>query len=143
MTRSTVVAPLAAGVALLVVGGFIGLNPSVLDVVLNGPILVRLALAAAAGLVGVWYLLSALTRLAGNGGERTDDEPAAGRRPFAEMVRGVRYVFLAIAASAVASAFIVGHPLPLIIGLIVAAVDVIETSFLLIVGGRSGDHTDG
>jgi hypothetical protein len=134
MRLSPAAGPLLAGLALLALGGIIGLNPSALDVALEGPILVRLALAAAAGLVGVWYLLAAITRLAGGGSEDGEDRPAA-KRPFAEMVRGVRYVFLAIAAFAVGSAFVVGHPLPLIIGLIVAGVDVVETSFLLIVGG--------
>ena len=79
----------------------------------------RLALSAAAGLVGVWYLLGAITRLAGGGSEDRGDGRTT-ERPFAEMVRGVRYVFLAIAAFAVGSAFVVSHPLPLIIGLIVA-----------------------
>jgi hypothetical protein len=81
-----------------------------------------------------------MNRLVG-GSDSADGGPA--RRPFAEMVRGVRYVFLAIASFAVGSAFVIGHPLPLVIGLIVAAVDVIETSFLLIVGGRSGTGTEG
>lgn len=140
MNRTSAAAPLVAGMALLVVGGLIGLNPGALDVALEGPIVVRLALAAAAGLVGVWYLLSAMSRLVGG---TSDPETGPTRRPFAEMVRGVRYVFLAIASFAVGSAFVLGHPLPLIIGLIVAAVDVIETSFLLIVGGRTGTGTEG
>ncbi len=134
MKLSAAAGPLLAGLALLALGGIIGLNSSALDVALEGPILVRLALAAAAGLVGVWYLLGAITRLAGGGSEDRGDGRTA-RRPFAEMVRGVRYVFLAVAAFAVGSAFVVSHPLPLIIGLIVAGVDVVETSFLLIVGG--------
>lgn len=140
MKPTSAAAPLVAGVALLLVGGLIGLNPDALDAALKGPIVVRLALAAAAALVAVWYLLSAMSRLAGGSGS-----PEAGptRRPFAEMVRGVRYVFLAIASVAVGAAFVVSHPLPLIIGLIVAAVDVIETSFLLIVGGRAGTGTEG
>jgi hypothetical protein len=140
MSRSSAAAPLLAGVALLFVGALIGLNPGALDAALEGPIVVRLALAAAAGLVGVWYLLSAVNRLVG-GSDSADGGPT--RRPFAEMVRGVRYVFLAVASFAVGSAFVVGHPLPLVIGLIVAAVDVIETSFLLIVGGRTGTGTEG
>jgi hypothetical protein len=131
-----------AGVALLLAGGLIGLNPDALDAALAGPIVVRLALAAAAALVGAWCLLSGVNRLAGEGSSPPIGEGAA-PRPFSEMVRGVRYVFLAIAALAVGSAFVVGHPLPLIIGLIVAAVDVIETSLLLVVGGRTGTGTEG
>ena len=85
----------------------------------------------------------AIRRLVGEPGHAGDAEAGPTARPFADMVRGVRYVFLAIAAFAVGSAFVLGHPLPLIIGLIVAAVDVIETSFLLVVGGRTGTGTEG
>jgi hypothetical protein len=143
MSGPSAAGPLLAGVGLLLLGGLIGLNPGALDVALEGPILVRLALAAAAGLIGVWYLLSAIRRLVGESGDAGDTGADPTARPFAEMVRGVRYVFLAIAAFAVGSAFVLGHPLPLIIGLIVAAVDVIETSFLLVVGGRTGTGTEG
>ena len=49
------------------------------------------------------------------------------------MVRGIRLVFLAVAALAAALGWILGHPLPIVIALIIAGVDVIETSFLLLV----------
>ena len=49
------------------------------------------------------------------------------------MIRGVRLVFLAVAAFAAASGWAVGHPLPLVVALVIAGVDVLETSFLLIV----------
>jgi hypothetical protein len=49
------------------------------------------------------------------------------------MIRGVRLVFLAVAAFAAASAWLLGHPLPLVIALVIAGVDVLETSFLLLV----------
>jgi hypothetical protein len=54
---------------------------------------------------------------------------------MAAMIRGVRLVFLAVAAFAAASGWLIGHPLPLIVALIIAGVDVLETSFLLIVVG--------
>ena len=52
------------------------------------------------------------------------------------MVRGVRLVFLAAAAFAAASGWILGEPLPLVIALVIAGVDVVETSFLLLVATR-------
>ena len=54
-------------------------------------------------------------------------------RGITEMIRGVRQVFLAVAAFAAASGWLIGHPLPLIVALVIAGVDVLETTFLLIV----------
>jgi hypothetical protein len=49
------------------------------------------------------------------------------------MVRGVRLVFLAAAALTAAAGWILGEALPLVIALVIAGVDVVETSFLLLV----------
>jgi len=49
----------------------------------------------------------------------------------------VRLIFLAVAAFATGSAFLLGHPLPLVVALVIAGVDVLETSLLLLVGGRT------
>jgi len=49
------------------------------------------------------------------------------------MIRGVRLVFLAVAALAAGAGWILGHPLPLVVALVIAGVDVLETSFLLLV----------
>jgi len=38
-----------------------------------------------------------------------------------------------VAAFAAASGWLIGHPLPLIVALVIAGVDVLETTFLLIV----------
>lgn len=137
----------ALGLALLAVGALAGLRPDLLEALISGPAVVRLTLAVAAGLIGIWYLLGAVGRLAGDPREGPDEAappaPGATPRPFAEMVRGVRYVFLAVAAFAVGAAFVVSHPLPLVIGTIIAGVDIMETSFLLLVGGRTGPDTEG
>jgi hypothetical protein len=42
-------------------------------------------------------------------------------------------VFLAVAAFAAAAGWALGHPLPLVVALVIAGVDVLETSFLLLV----------
>jgi hypothetical protein len=49
------------------------------------------------------------------------------------MIRGVRLVFLAVAAFAAGASWLVGHPLRIVVALVIAGVDVLETSFLLLV----------
>jgi hypothetical protein len=51
-------------------------------------------------------------------------------RDLATIVRGARYVFLSVAAFAAGAGWLVGHPLPFVLALVIAGVDVIETSFL-------------
>jgi hypothetical protein len=68
-------------------------------------------------------LMRGLTRLAAG----TNDVPG--------MVRGVRWVFLAVAALAAGAGWLVGNGLPLVVALVVAGIDVVETSFLLLVVG--------
>jgi hypothetical protein len=58
---------------------------------------------------------------------------------IAGLVRGVRLVFLAVAAFAAAGGWLVGHPLPFIIALVIAGVDVLETTFLLLVVAARGE----
>jgi hypothetical protein len=48
----------------------------------------------------------------------------------------VRLSFLGVAAVAAAAGWMLGHPLPLIVAAVIAGIDVIETSFLLLVVGR-------
>jgi hypothetical protein len=52
------------------------------------------------------------------------------------LIRAVRLAFLAVAALAAAAGWAIGHPLPLIVAAIIAGIDVVETSFLLVVVGR-------
>lgn len=123
--------PLLIGLALLGAGSVVGAVPEIADVLLRGPILVRAALVGAVSVIGVWLLTSALARIAG------EDRDAVHHKTFAETIRGIRLVFLAVAAFATASAFLVGHVLPLIVGLIIAGVDVAETALLLLVAGTA------
>lgn len=129
----SLIAGLAIGIAILGAGAWVGLEPAILDALLTGPSVARFALAAATTLVGIWLMLRALQLLAGDDEAATPGLPA---RSFADVVRGVRSVFLAIAAFAAASAFVAAHPLPLVLALIIAGVDVVETAFLLLVGRR-------
>jgi len=67
-----------------------------------------------------------LTRLS----EGTNDVPG--------LIRGVRLVFLALAAGAAGVGWVLADALPLIVALVIAGIDVLETSFLLLVvaGGQ-------
>ena len=61
---------------------------------------------------------------------------AAGTEDVPGLVRGVRWIFLAVAAVAAGAGWVTGNALPLIVALVIAGIDVIETSFLLLVVGH-------
>lgn len=112
--------------ALAVVGAtVVGWNQGLLDVLVTPPPLIR------AGLVGggVALGLVLLTRSVGRLGE-------AGEHDIPGLIRAVRLAFLAVAAFAAAAGWAVGHPLPLVVAAVIAGIDVIETSFLLLIVGR-------
>jgi hypothetical protein len=127
--RAYVVA-LVLGVVAVVVGSVLGGTGAALDAVVTPPIVVRAALVGASTVVAVALLGRAITAL--NGGDAPD-------RDMAMMIRGVRLAFLAVAAIAAAAGWLVGHPLLLVVALVIAGVDVVETSFLLIVARSRGE----
>jgi hypothetical protein len=127
---------LLAGAAAIAAGTALGWNATALESVVSPPPLIRAALVGGSFALGVVLLLSALSRLAAE----PDDADVIrartgvlGERDVAGMIRAVRLVFLAVAAFAAASGWLIGHPLPLVVALVIAGVDVLETSFLLIV----------
>lgn len=128
------IAPLAAGVAALVAGTLFGWDSRLVDALVSPPALVRAGLVAVAVLIGARLLARAVAGLS-RAGEPSDVRDLAG------MVRAVRLVFLAAAAFAAAAGWILGSPLPLVLALVIAGVDVVETSFLLlVVGARQGSR---
>jgi hypothetical protein len=98
------------------------------------PPIVRAVLIAVCAVGGVALLAAAATRISAAGDRETPERDLPG------MIRGVRLVFLAVAAFAAAAGWLLGHPLPLIVAVIIAAIDVIETSFLLLVVTVRGDR---
>jgi hypothetical protein len=124
--RARDVLPLALGVAAIAVGTLLGWDSHLLERVVTPPALVRALLAVAAGIVGLALLARSVTRIGQGGG-------ASGERDLPAMVRGVRLAFLAVAAFAAAAGWVIGHPLPIVVALVIAGVDVVETSFLLLV----------
>jgi hypothetical protein len=82
-------------------------------------------------------LLAAIRRI--DSSIRRDPTAAAGAISDADLgslVRAVRLVFLAAASFTAAAGWLIGDPLPLVIALVIAGVDVVETSFLLLVATR-------
>lgn len=133
---------LLVGTGAIAAGTALGWDATALAAVVTPPPPVRSALVGLAVAIGVVLLIGALQRLGatdgppaggidGGLGERDPADSAPPR--IAIMIRGVRLVFLAVAAFAAASGWLLGHPLPLVIALVIAGVDVLETSFLLLV----------
>ena len=115
------------GVAALAVGTAFGWDARLVDAVVAPAPGIRAALVGAGVVVGATLFVAALRRIGGQTPERT------GPPDLPTMVRGSRLLFLAVAALAAAAGWVVAHPLPIVIALVIAGVDVIETSFLLLV----------
>lgn len=139
---SSTIVWLLLGAGAIAAGTALGWDAMALAAFVTPPPLVRSALVGLAVAIGVVLLIGALQRLGAPAdrpnGDRIDDPTPAdlGRVDaprMATMIRGVRLVFLAVAAFAAASGWLLGHPLPLVIALVIAGVDVLETSFLLLV----------
>jgi hypothetical protein len=124
------IAWLLAGGAALVGGTLLGWNGQLLDTIANPPAVVRAALVGASVVAALWCVVQAVRRL--EVGRHLPADSMSGR-DLATLVRGVRYVFLAVAALSAAAGWLIGHPLPFIVALVIAGVDILETTFLLII----------
>jgi hypothetical protein len=105
------------------------------------PPIVRALLVGLSVAIALLLLGRAVTMLAASDPEEAASTP--GGRDIRSMIRAVRLVFLAVAALAAAGAWLVGQEVLLVVAVIIAAIDVIETTFLLL-GARThhgGDHT--
>lgn len=116
---------LALGALAVVAATVLGTIPGALDAVVSPPAFVRVALVGLAVALGVILLSRSLARMREAG---TEDVPG--------LIRAVRLAFLAVAAFAAAAGWALAHPLPLIVAAVIAGIDVIETSLLLLVVGR-------
>ena len=120
--------PVVIGIGALVAGTLAGWDGRILDALAHQPPVVRLALAAASTIGAVLLLGQSVAQMELR-------EPGANH--LVDMLRGIRLAFLAIAALSVAAGFALGEPLPFVVALIIAGIDIVETSFLLIVVRRS------
>jgi hypothetical protein len=121
--RSATFVALGFGVLAVVAATLAGTNGNTLDAIVHPPPLIRAALVGASVVLALICLSRGLARLAIG----TEDVPG--------LVRGVRWIFLAVAALAAGAGWVVRDALPLVVALVVAGIDVIETSFLLLVVG--------
>ncbi len=134
------VAWLLAGGAALVGGTLLGWSGTLLEAIATPPALVRAALVGASVLLAGWLIVRAVRRM----DEARGTEPGAlTSHDLAGLIRGVRYVFLAVAALSAALGWLIGHPLPFIVALVIAGVDILETTFLLIVVALRRDGPNG
>jgi hypothetical protein len=122
---------LIAGAGAIAAGTALGWDAAALSAFVTPPALIRASLVGLAAAIGIWLLVAALARLAGDGDEEATS--AERTRNIGSMIRGVRLVFLAVAAFAAGAGWLLGHPLPLVVALVIAGIDVLETSFLLLV----------
>jgi hypothetical protein len=138
--RDPRVAWVVAGVAALVAGTLAGWNGGLIEAVATPPALVRAALVAVMVLAALRLLAAAIARL--EAGRRTPPGAADGH-DLAVLIRGIRFVFLAVAAISAASGWLLGSPVPIVVALLIAGVDVVETGFLLLVVSVRGDRAAG
>jgi hypothetical protein len=124
-------APLGVGVVALAVGTAMGWDGRFVAAIVTPAPLARAVLVGISAVAALALFVAALRRLGADGRETGDGSP-----DLARMVRGIRLVFLAIAAVAAGAGWAMGHPLPIVVALVIAGVDVIETSFLLLIVRR-------
>ncbi len=122
------VVALVLGVVAVLVGTVLGGAGPLLDAIVSPPVLVRAALVGVSAVASLWLFGRSVAALAGRG--------HAADRDMTTMIRGIRLAFLAVAALAAGAGWFVGHPLLLVVALVIAGVDIVETTFLLIVAGR-------
>ena len=118
---------LVAGAAAVALASAAGLAEDALRAIAAPAAIVRAGLSGVAIVLGARLLLGAVQRI---------DRSLRGETDLGTLVRGVRLVFLAAAAFTAAGGWVLGEPLPLVIALVIAGVDVVETSFLLLVASR-------
>jgi hypothetical protein len=118
---------LLLGMVALVLGSAMG-GTDALGRFLEPPFPVGLLLGTAMTILGVVVLLRATARV------RAARDDATG------MIRAVRLIFVAVGCFAAAAGWFVGSALPIVVGLIVVAIDVIETTFLLLVTAARTDR---
>ncbi len=111
---------LLLGVGAMVLASSVG-HVDVMGAILEPPPIGRLMLGIAALMLGIVLVLRAVDRV----GSASADPRL--------LIRAVRLVFLALAAFAAAAGWFLGSGLPIVVALVIAGIDVIETTVLLLV----------
>jgi hypothetical protein len=129
--RAAAIVAIAFGALAVVAATLVGQDPARLEAIVQPPALIRAALVGLSAALSVTCLARGLARLSVG----TSDVPG--------LVRGVRYLFLAVAAGAAGAGWLLGEALPLVVALVIAGVDVVETSLLLLVVGTGSVSREG
>jgi hypothetical protein len=116
---------LLLGAAALAAGTAAGWSQALTELLFSPAPVLRVILAFLAFVAGFVLLTRSAEQL-----HRSTDPP--------ELVRAVRIAFLAVAAFAAAGGWLVGSPVPIVAALVIAGVDVLETTFLLLVTRSRG-----
>ena len=111
---------LLLGIVTVALGSVVA-GTGALGPILEPPFPLGLPLAVAAAIIGVVVILRAAARAAG------------ARKDAQELIRAVRLIFVAMGCFAAAAGWMIGSALPIIVGLVIVGIDVIETTFLLLV----------
>jgi hypothetical protein len=135
-SRVAVALALVAGLVAIGVAMIAGMAGDALQAIASPPPIVRAVLAGSSIVAGGRMLVSAVRRIDSSMRRDPGDPGRIADADLGTLVRGVRLVFLAAAAFTAAAGWILGHPLPIVIALVIAGVDVVETSFLLLVASR-------
>jgi hypothetical protein len=109
-----IVAAMAAG----------GVGP--MELLLQPPRIVGVMLGAAAALIALVVVLRATEQMRTSQGDPR------------ELIRAVRLLFLAVGVGAVSARWFIGSPVPIVAGLVIIGIDVLETTFLLLVTAARG-----
>ncbi len=131
--RLVVALALVGGLVAIALAMVVGVAPDLLALIAAPPPIVRAALAGAALVIGGRLLISAVRRIDKSISREAEPGGRISDADLGALVRGVRLVFLAAASFTAAAGWILAEPLPLVIALVIAGVDVVETSFLLLV----------
>lgn len=134
--RPVVLLALLAGLAAIGIAMAAGLLPDLLALVAGPPPIVRAGLAGASIVIGIRLLLSAVRRIDGSLRRDGGADSRISDADLGTLVRGVRLVFLAAAVFTAAGGWILAAPLPFVVALVIAGVDVVETSLLLLVASQ-------
>ena len=119
--RNGALVAIGVGGMAVVAATLAGTDGAALTAIVHPPALVRAVLVGGSAALAIVLLSRGLASLAG------------GTTDVSGLIRGVRLVFLAVAALAAGAGWAFGDALPLIVALVIAGVDVLETSFLLLV----------
>jgi hypothetical protein len=127
---------LLAGLAAIAAVSVPGLAGAALSAIAGPPPIVRAILAGISVVGGLALLGRALRHIEAT--KASSGVASLMNAQLAAMVRGIRLVFLAAAAISAAAGWVLGDPLPLVVALVIAGVDLAETSLLLLVAlGRA------